>query len=80
MKTNIKDINVAIGYGKINNVYYPHFVVYFKGETAKISLDGKMTEGKLPPTDTHNIMDWARKNYDILETRWINMMKSLHIN
>jgi hypothetical protein len=69
----------SIRNGKINNIYYPHFVVYFNGEQAKISLDRKMTEGKLPPKETHEIMDWARRNYDLLETGWVNMMNQVHI-
>ena len=79
MKTNINDVNVVIGHGKINNIYYPHYVVYFNGERGKISLDGKMTEGKLPPKETHKIMDWAKINYDLLETGWVNMINHIQI-
>ena len=79
MKTQMKKIDVVIRNGKINNIYYPHFVVYFNGGQAKISLDRKMTEGKLPPRETHEIMDWARRNYDLLETGWVNMMNQVHI-
>ena len=80
MNTVENKINVVIGDGKINNVYYPHFVAYFNGGYAKFALDLKMTEGKLPPDDTHEIMEWARRNYDLLEEKWMYMMSRTHIN
>ena len=79
MNTHKRKIDVFIRNGKINNIYYPHFVVYFNGEQTKISLDRKMTEGKLPPKETHEIMDWAKKNYDVLENRWVNMINHIQI-
>ena len=73
-------IEVAIKNGKINNVYYPHFIAYYNGGYAKFALDMKMTEGKLPPKETHEIMDWARKNYDLLEEKWLYMMSHTKVN
>jgi hypothetical protein len=77
METQI--INVVVEKGKINNIYYPHFTAYFNGGCAKISLDRKMTEGELPPESTHMIMDWARRNYDVLEKKWVNIIGSTQI-
>lgn len=77
IKTQI--ISVVVEKGKINNVYYPHFVAYFKGGSAKISLDRKMTEGDLPSESTHEIMEWAKQNYDLLERKWVNIIRSTQI-
>lgn len=79
MNTNTRIISVVVEKGKINNIYYPHFVAYFNGGSAKISLDRKMTEGELPSDATHEIMDWARQNYDLLERKWVNIIGSTHI-
>ena len=79
MNTNIQKISVVVEKGKINNIYYPHFTAYFNGESAKISLDMKMTEGNLPSESTHELMDWARRNYDLLERKWVNIIGSTHI-
>ena len=69
------NINVEVCKGKINNVYYPHFTAYYNGGKAKFALDLTMTEGKLPSTKvTHEIMDWAKQNYDLLERKWINLI------
>lgn len=73
-------IDVVISRGKINNIYYPHFIAYYNGGYVKFALDMKMTEGKLPPHETHEIMEWAKDNFDLLESNWMFMMQHTNIN
>lgn len=75
------NINVEVSRGKINNVYYPHFTAYYNGGQAKFALDLTMTEGKLPASKvTHQIMDWAKQNYILLERKWNYMISDRNYN
>jgi len=73
---NDKIIRVVLSFGKIKNYYYPHFIVICNGNSAKIANDRTIIDGLLPADILHYILDWAKENYEVLETKWNQLMVS----
>ena len=67
-------IKVFFTFGKINGYFYPHFIVKYKGMSAKIAIDRTIIEGLLPSDIIHLVLDWVKKNYLDLESKWNQMM------
>ena len=73
---NNKTIRVFLSFGTIRNYYYPHFIVICNGLSVKIANDRTIIEGTLPSDIMHFILDWAKENYEVLETKWNQLMVS----
>lgn len=55
---------------KINDFSYPHLTIKYKGLNAKVSLDLKMIQGRLPVDITLYILDWTARHEKELITKW----------
>lgn len=73
---NDKIITVFLSFGKIKSYFYPHFIVIYNGMSVKIANDRTIIDGLLPVDILQFILDWAKENYDILETKWNQLMVS----
>jgi len=71
-----KAIKVFLIFGKINDCYYPHFIVMYNSMSAKIAIDRTIIEGLLPSDVTNFVLDWAQKNYLDLEDKWNKLMST----
>jgi hypothetical protein len=76
-----KGFKIYMNFNKIQNYYYPHFEVEYKGTVAKFAIDLSIIElSDLPVNIANEVIDWAFDNYDELLKLWtklINNQKAL---
>lgn len=73
-------INYFIQFGKIANLYYPHFVAVFGEGEVKIALDHTLIEGTISSELLDEVFNWSRENNELLHSEWENVVKKKKVN
>lgn len=73
-------INYYIQFGKIQNLYYPHFVAVLEDSKIKVALDHTLIEGSISPEILNEIFQWSREHNEILHSEWEMAVKEKKVN
>lgn len=60
---------------KILNLYYPHFIAVYGDYSVKVALDLSIIDGELPEGQIHEVLNWAEKNNNFLQSMWGKLIK-----
>jgi hypothetical protein len=62
-------------FDKISNLYYPHFIAEYGESTLRVAIDLSIIEGELPGGRIFEVINWAQKNNNLLQSMWEKLIK-----